>query len=80
MLHNIIDIDWESMTISLKKDRGALVLFDFRAAFPSVSHPFLLACLELLGLPASAMNFVRVIYDNNKCYIRVQVKIIRGST
>ena len=78
MLHNIIDIDWESMTISLKKERGALVLFDFRAAFPSVSHPFLVACLELLGLPASAMNFVRVMYDNNKCYVRVQGKDYEG--
>ena len=29
MLRNIIDIDYEAMMVSLRSDRGAMVLFDF---------------------------------------------------
>ena len=72
MLQNVIDVDWVAMTVSLKSEHGALVLFDFRAAFPSVSHPFLMKCLELLGLPQEAMNFIRTMYNSNKCYVRLQ--------
>ena len=57
MLQNVIDIDWQAMIVSLRSSSGALVLFDFKAAFPSVSHPFLIQCLELLGLPGEAMQF-----------------------
>ena len=42
MLNNILDIDYNAMTVSLKHAKGALLLFDFKAAFPSVSHDFLI--------------------------------------
>ena len=71
MLQNVIDIDWTAMTVSLKSEHGALVLFDFKAAFPSVSHPFLIKCLDLLGLPSEAMNFVNTMYNDNKCHVRM---------
>ena len=72
MLHNVIDIDWAAMTVSLKCEHGALLLFDFRAAFPSISHPFLMQCLEWLGLPKEAMNFIHSMYHQNKCVMRIQ--------
>ena len=72
MLHNVLEIDWSAMTVSLKSEHGALVLFDFKAAFPSVSHPFLINCLKMLGLPEAAMNFIVSMYSCNKCYIRMQ--------
>ena len=78
MLHNVIDVDWISMTVSLRHDNGALLLFDFKAAFPSVSHPFLLKCLEYLGLPMEAMNFIRTMYHNNNCYVRMHGKDFPG--
>ena len=40
MLSNVLDIDYTSMTVNLKCERGALLLFDFKAAFPSVAHKF----------------------------------------
>jgi len=58
MLHNVLDIDFEAIRISLEQDNGALILFDFRAAFSSVSHAFLQACLKALGFPETAMHFV----------------------
>ena len=70
MLQNVIDVDWNAMTVSLKSKHGALVLFDFRAAFPSVSHPFLKKCLELLGLPKEALNFISSLYSESKCFVR----------
>ena len=51
MLHNIIDVDFEAMKVSLKHARGALVLFDFKAAFTSVSHEFVLPFFAKLGVP-----------------------------
>ena len=72
MLHNILDIDWASMKVSLNNEHGSLLLFDFRAAFPSVSHSFLLQCLTHLGLPKAAMNLIAAMYHENYCYIRLQ--------
>ena len=72
MLHNVLDVDFEAMRVSLKTEHGLLVLFDFRAAFPSVSHEFLISCLRYLGLPAYVMNFIRIMYNNNWCTIRIQ--------
>ena len=40
MLNNIICRDHDAMTVSLRHKKGMLVLFDFKAAFPSVSHEF----------------------------------------
>ena len=72
MLHNVIDIDWEAMKVSLKHQNGALVLFDFKAAFPSVGHDFLINSLTYLGVPHFAMNFIHHMYQHNHCVIRMQ--------
>ena len=78
MLHNLISIDYEAMTVSLKHAKGMLVLFDFSAAFPSVSHDFLKTSLGLLGLPAHALNLINALYDNNKCNRSFQGKRYEG--
>jgi hypothetical protein len=72
ILSNIVDIDFEAMRISLREEASALVLFDFRAAFPSISHEYLLAVLTHLGLPDSALNFVKALYDQNRCRLSIQ--------
>ena len=72
MLHNIIDVDWISMKVSLNCKSGALLLFDFKAAFPSVSHDFLQKALRYIGLPREATNLICSMYHNNVCYIRMQ--------
>ena len=38
MIANIMDIEQESMVTSLNHDRGATILFDFEAAFPSIAQ------------------------------------------
>ena len=69
MLSNIIDIDFQAMTVSLKCEKGAMFFFDFKAAFPSVAHAFLKQSLHLIGVPACALSFIESIYDENHCDI-----------
>ena len=69
MLHNVLDVDFEAMKISLKIPSGALLMFDFSAAFPSVAHDFLFKSLRALGLPEQAIRFIHALYDNNRCNI-----------
>ena len=62
MLNNVIDIDYEAMRVSLNSKSGWMVLFDFKAAFPSVAHRFLINSLSAIGLPEHALNFIRSLY------------------
>ena len=69
MLGNVIDIDFEAMKISLIQKNGALILFDFKAAFPSESHEYMFAVLRHIGVPEKAINLIETLYDKNKCNI-----------
>ena len=69
MLSNVVDVDTEAMTVSLRDEEGALVLFDFAAAFPSMSHDYLRAVLRHLGLPDELLHLVDALYDANRCVI-----------
>ena len=71
MLSNILDIDFESMKISLLHDKGALILFDFEAAFPSVSQSFMMEMLHLLGLPGNIVKVASALYHKCSCLIKV---------
>ena len=78
MLNNVIDIDYHAMTISLKCRKGVMMFFDFKAAFPSVSHAFLKRSLQCIGLPPSALSFINALYDNNKCDIAYKGNLYEG--
>ena len=69
ILANLIDIDTESMTISLRSERGAIILFDFRAAFPSVSQDYVHQVLEYIGMPEAPRRLILSLYDDSKCVI-----------
>ena len=45
MLQNILEMDYHAQCASLKFDRAAMLLFDFKAAFPSLSHNFVVGNL-----------------------------------
>lgn len=55
-----------------------MVLFDFRAAFPSLAQDYLMQVLQQIGLPTNANNLVSSLYDNNKCMIRFQGETYQG--
>ena len=51
------------MAIAGKK--GAIILFDFAAAFPSVDQDFLLNTLEAICCSGKYINLIRKFYVNN---------------
>ena len=69
MLSNVLEIDFEAMRISLIRDEGALILFDFKAAFPSDSHEYMIKVLQHIGVPEEAIGLIQSLYDRNKCNI-----------
>ena len=71
MLSNIIDIDYHSLKVSLNSPHGALMLFDFEAAFPSVSHEYIFRVLQHIGLPSNWISAIRRLYVNNAHWVRV---------
>ena len=50
MFENILSIDYCAKLFSLEQDYGAVVLFGFKAAFPSLSHDFRWQALQQLGV------------------------------
>jgi hypothetical protein len=63
MLSNVLTIDHEAMRVSLQYESGAIILFDFKAAFPSIDREFMIHSLEWLGMPRKQLNFIRAMYD-----------------
>ena len=58
------------MRIFLAGSGGALILFDFEAAFPSISQEFLISMLIRLHLPSEVTNVVKALYHDCKCWIK----------
>ena len=59
------------MKVSLAGSKGAVVLFDFEAAFPSISQSFLLDMLQRVGLPSEVLQVVKALYWQCKCVVKV---------
>ena len=71
MLRNVLDIDFAGQQISIKHKRGAIILFDFRAAFPSMSHDFMWDTLNAIGLPLEFVEALKCFYRSNCHFIKV---------
>ena len=69
ILANVLDVDFESMRISLKVKQGAIVLFDFAAAFPSISNTYMFTMLGNLGIPTKVINLIKALYSQVRCYM-----------
>ena len=72
MLSNIVDVDFESMKISLKHQRGAIILFDFAAAFPSVSQEYMWNVLTHIGLQPGLLRAIQSLYCNNMHFVKIK--------
>ena len=78
MLQNIIDIETRAQAVAAEEQEGATYLFDFAAAFPSLSHCFLFSTLRRLGLPDCVLCFLHSLYDENKCHISLHGSLYPG--
>ena len=74
MIANIVDVDEEMMHTALRGGEPGAVFFDFAAAFPSISHDYLLEVLVGIGVPPPVMNFIRTLYSKVMC-----VMVVAGS-
>jgi len=83
-LENVLDIDTYSRIADLKASNNfptgvdidilkaaLLMLFDFMAAFPSVSHEFLFISLKAAGVPKWMRRFFRALYKDNDVYYSI---------
>ena len=71
ILSNITEIDEAAQRADLTEDSAGLFLFDFEAAFPSISQTFMFRMLEYIGVPAGALTLVRALYHENQCTLKV---------
>ena len=60
------------MRAMLEHEDAALLLFDFQAAFPSVSQAFIRLTLRHLGVPDCALAMVDSLYDRTGCWISLR--------
>jgi endonuclease/exonuclease/phosphatase family metal-dependent hydrolase len=80
MLLNLIDVDTAAQKISVKSSRGAIILFDFRAAFPSMNHSFIWETLKMAGIPTDFIDAIRALYSDNKHLIKIDGGLFDGPT
>eukprot|EP00972_Heterocapsa_arctica_P109255 16088163-Heterocapsa_arctica.AAC.1 len=60
------------MKVSIGEGKGALIIFDFEAAFPSLSQDFLHEILDRSGLPPHIRLVIKRLYINNLCNIKLK--------
>ena len=80
MMSNLIDLDEAAQKISIRTSRGAIILLDFRAAFPSMDHDFIWDTLEAVGLPLEFICAIKMLYQGNKHFLRLQGALFEGPT
>ena len=72
---NILDMELQSLLYSLTHKKAYMIFFDFKAAFPSVEHDYLLRVLEAIGLGPAILRACAHLYHNN-----LQRVLLRGKT
>ena len=80
MLSNIVDVDFDAMKVSLQHEGGSVILFDFAAAFPSLSQDYLWNVLAHIGVASGPLTAIKRLYHNNLHYIKVKSNMFPSFT
>lgn len=80
MVKNVLDIDLAAQKVSIRCKSGALLLFDFTAAFPSLSHDMMWDALDILGICPAFIKVIRTFYINNQHLLKVRGELFPGVT
>ena len=75
MINNVVDIDFAAQKVSIQSKRGAILLLDFKAAFPSMSHDFIWDALRAAGIPTQFISVIKMFYFNNRHKLKVKGKL-----
>ena len=74
LLANVIDIEHAMQMGTASDEDPAAIFFDFKAAFPSISHEFITISLKELGLPSFLCNYIDSLYYDNESWVTVGSK------
>ena len=80
LLKNVLDVDFAAQKISVQSRSGAIILFDFKAAFPSLSHDMIWDTLEATGVDPSFIQVIKMFYSNNKHILKLRGETFDGIT
>ena len=78
MLRNVLEIDMAAQKISVRSKSGAILLFDFAAAFPSISHDMLWDVLDIAGIDSNVIEVVKMFYWNNRHLLKLHGSLFHG--
>ena len=78
MLSNVVDIEHLAQKVAMHNKQGAIMLLDFKAAFPSISHEYLHTTLKALGIPEHTLNLIKMLYDEHRCNINMGGEVQDG--
>ena len=67
ILSNVLELEVAMQRAALDDEEAFALLFDMRAAFPSLEHAFLHKVLEELQVPAGVRAAVRALYAGQSC-------------
>jgi len=67
ILANVLVLEVAMQTAALEDEAPYALLFDMRAAFPSLEHEYLHHVLEKLGLPPGVRAAIRTLYAGQSC-------------
>ena len=80
MMANLLDIDEAAQIISVRSTRGAIILLDFKAAFPSMDHAFIWDTLAAVGVPLGFVDAIKLFYTSNTHSLRLHGALFDGPT
>ena len=67
MLENVVEVGSHAMRASFNpRNRAALVLYDFAAAFPSLARAYMWMALTYMGFPPYVIRALQALYADNK--------------
>ena len=80
LLRNVVDVDHAAQKVSIKHQRGAIVLLDLRAAFPSVAHDYMWDVLKAIGVPQAMLQALQLFYQHNQHFIKAAGQVFPSFT
>ena len=78
ILANVLDLEVAMQQATLEDEEPYTLLFDMRAAFPSLEHDYLHRVLEKLGVPSGIRAAIRALYAGQSCCLSMAGKWWEG--
>ena len=78
ILDNVVELDHYAHIFSMVFRVPALMLFDFKAAFPSVLHKYIWRVLDCSGIPQAFIKLIQCFYRNCRHVIRIGGQLFPG--